>query len=265
MGCTDKAALFAFFLMGVRRAKAERGALVARLLFFALLMGVYWSIWKATPLHEATGLGLTASQLLWYLMITETITLSPGAPLRQMEADIQSGDIAGSLARPVPYGLAALAEWSGTTMWRVAVMFPAGIGFAALLTGGLAISPLALLLVVPGLLLGCAMMLLSYLQLGYVAAWWGASTPAFWIWQKFLFLAGGLILPLTLYPAPLRQIAAATPFAAILYAPASLLFDPSPGRAAAVFAQQLIWLGLLAVFAVGTERAATRRFVMQGV
>jgi ABC-2 type transport system permease protein len=254
----------AFFSLGLARAMAERASLVARLAFYFLLLSVFWSIWRATPLGELKS-GVTAAQIIGYFMINECIALSPGANVHTVERDIQTGDIAGGLSRPLPYGLASIAEWLGGALFRMAVLAVAGTPYVAFLTGGIAISAGAVAPLVLTVTISCVLVLLAHLQLGYVAAWAGLSVPAYWIWQKFLFLAGGMILPLMLYPSPLRDVAELSPFAAILYAPASLVFDSSPARVAEVLALQLFWLPVAVGLTVLVDRAATRRFLTRGV
>lgn len=255
----------AFFLLGVKRAAVEHVNMFARLFFFALLLSVFWSIWSATPLAESAGPPLTAAQIVWYFMINECIVLATGAPSHRLEADIRSGDIASALARPLPHGLAAIAEWGGAALYRFGVLAGVGTVFVFFLTGEVAVPAHAVLPVLVGAVLGCVMLLLFYLQLGYVTAWLGTSTPVYWIWQKCLFVAGGMIIPLTLYPPALKAAAEFTPFGAILFAPSSLIFDASANRMAEVYSLQLFWLAVCLTLTVAVERAVTHRFLTKGV
>ena len=222
-------------------------------------------MWSATPLHESGLPGLDAAHMLWYLTVTEIITLAPGFPGRLFEVEIQSGDVAAGLFRPVPVGLARLAEWSGATLYRMAVMSVGAFAAAYTFSGEWPFALTTLPVVIAAAVLGCAMILLFNLQLGYATAWFGACAPLYWIWQKLMFIGGGLLVPLTLYPETARLIAEATPFAAILYAPGSLVFDPATARYAEVIGVQLFWLGLVALATWVVDGAATRRFLRVGV
>lgn len=255
----------AFFLLGVKRAALEHANMIARMFFLALLLSVFWAIWRATPLTEAVGMPLTAAQVIWYFLINECIVLATGAPSHRLEADIRSGDIAGALVRPLAHGVAALAEWGGAALYRFTVLAAVGSAFVVLLTGEVAVPVQAVLPVLVGAFIGCVMLLMFYLQLGYLTAWLGTSTPAYWIWQKCLFVAGGMIIPLTLYPPSLKAAVEYTPFGAILFAPASLIFDPSGARMAAVYGLQVGWLVVCVGLTLFVERAATRRFLIHGV
>jgi ABC-2 type transport system permease protein len=169
------------------------------------------------------------------------------------------------LTRPVPYAWATLADWVGETSHRVLLLAIAGVIAGVTMTGTAPFSWAAAPAVLLSLGLGCGMVLLCQLQLGYAAAWVGSAAPLFWVWQKLAFVLGGLILPLDLYPPPLRVIAEATPFAAMLYAPGSLVLGPSAVVIAATVGGQLVWFAALAAATVLIDRAMVARFAVEGV
>jgi ABC-2 type transport system permease protein len=112
---------------------------------------------------------------------------------------------------------------------------------------------------------GAMLALLFQVVIGFLTAWVGTPAPAYWIWQKVMFVIGGLFLPLTLYPDWIREAGIATPFAAILYHPASLALDASPAAILVVLGWQVFWLAVAALLVVAIAAAATRRFIREGV
>jgi len=232
-------------------------------LLYWLILAIFWGLWAATPLHELGTAGLTQDRLLAYLAVTEWIAFAVGLPYREVEAEIQGGTIDMRLARPVPFGLATLAIWIGETACRLVVLGAAGLAALLYALGMIPLTaPTAGLLVI-SVVLAVLLVLLWHLQIGLVAAWLGMSAPTFWIWQKCLFVFGGLIMPITIYPAGLGAIARASPFAAMLFAPASLMLNGAEQAISAVSAQ-LAWLALSILGAVAVERGAIRRFVEHG-
>ena len=199
------------------------------------------------------------------MTVTECVLIAVGFPYRAVERDIQSGEIAAALLRPLPYAVAILAEWIGATCHRLALLAAGGLVAGVWATGTVAI-PLA---VVPALLLSTAiatiLVLLCQLQLGYAAAWTGSSAPLFWIWQKMTFILGGVMIPLTLYPAPYGRLATPSPFAAMFFAPASLLLDASAQVILATLALQLLWLAVIGMTTLLVARAAAARFAEHGI
>ena len=115
------------------------------------------------------------------------------------------------------------------------------------------------------LMLGTAVLLASQMLVGLTAAWVGSARAVFFIVQKFIFVLGGMIVPLTAYPAVLQHVAWATPFPAMLYAPASLVLEASPRHIVAMIELQIAWLGVcfLAIAIVGA--AFERRLLTKGL
>ena len=254
-------ALRAFVVLGWQRATAERAALIGRVLLYLLILVIFWQLWQATPFQELGLPDSAAADLLWYVAITEWIVFAAGNPYRSVEEHIRSGQIETALLRPLPYSVATLAEWVGAAAFHLLALGLCGVTAAFWLSGTMPITfEIAAPLVVAGGL-GCAIVLLFQLQLGYAAAWIGASAPLFWIWQKLLFVFGGLLLPLTLYPDALREVAVVGPFAAILFAPASLILTPAPSSIAAILGQQVIWLLVILLMTALVDRATAARLV----
>jgi ABC-2 type transport system permease protein len=261
----EASAIAAFFLLGWRRAIAEPAALTGRLLLYLLILAIFRQLWLATPLQELGPGAPTAADMLWYVTVTEWIVFAAGLPYRVVEEQIRSGQIESALLRPLPYAAATLAEWSGATAFYLLVMGAVGMAAAAWLTGTLPPATTAAWLIVPSGLVGCAIALLCQLQLGYAAAWLGTAAPLFWIWQKLLFVCGGLLLPLTLYPPALRGLAEYGPFAAILFAPGSLILAPAGISVGGILGRQAAWFAAIALLTAAVDRAAAARLSRRGV
>lgn len=256
---TTFSALAAFMRLGWREATTDRVGLAGRLMLFSLPVLIFATIWRATPLTE---LEPDADRLGWYVMVTEAIIFSVGFVFREIEEDIRTGAIEAALTRPLDYVLARVAEEIGGTVFRVLVFLAYGTVLAALATDripfGWEITPWV---AVTGVL-GAILALLFQVVIGLSTVWVGTPAPVYWIWQKLVFVFGGLFIPLTLYPDWLRTLSEATPFAAILYRPASLVLGGDPLVA---IGWQILWIAVASVFVVAISVAATRRFVREGV
>lgn len=261
----DWAALLAFAALGWRRAAADRAGGAGRLALYWLILLIFWALWKATPLHELGRPGLDAARLFWYMTVTECVVIAVGFPYRAIERDILTGEIAAALVRPLPYAAAVLAEWIGASCHRLLLLALGGLALGFWLTGTIAIAPAAVPVLVVSTVLAVLLALLCHLQLGYAAAWVGTPAPLFWIWQKLAFVLGGLMIPLTLYPEPFGSLAMASPFGAMVFAPASMVLDDSRGAMVQTLALQLLWLVLLGLLTWLIARAAAARFAERGI
>jgi ABC-2 type transport system permease protein len=257
--------LGAFAILGWRRAAAERLATVGRGALNVLALAIFWAFWRATPLAELGRADLTADRLVWYLAITEWIVFATGMPYREIEDDIRSGALATGLSRPIGYAAACLAQWSGAVAFRLPLF--AAIGFCAALgfSGTVPLEPAMLLGWLSSAFLAVILIHLCQLMIGLATVWTGSAAPLHWIWQKGLFVLGGLIIPLSLYPRPFRGYAELSPFAAMLSAPASLALDSSRGHVTTVLLLQIAWLVALAALAWLVARAAIGRLLARGI
>src|SRR5271166_219113 len=126
----ELAPLLAFARLGWQGAAAQKLAVLGRALLYGVVLAIFWQLWQATPLGELPPPAPSAADLLWYLAITEWIVFSAGMPYREVEAEIRSGELATSLPRPLPYGIATLARWAGVTAFHLIVLGAFGAAFA---------------------------------------------------------------------------------------------------------------------------------------
>jgi len=231
-------------VLSARQRLEERAALYGRVLFYFVVLLIFTRLWEAvlgsgTP---AAGVGpqQNAASYVWYLAITEWIMLSQPTLHLDIEADVRNGDVAYHLARPMSYAGAKLAEALGDMAVRWVVLGVSGVLFARLSCGQW---PSAAGLGLAGLV-GClssVVLLLSYAAIGLCAFWIHDCTSVYLIWQKLCFALGGLMVPLSIYPGWLRQIALHSPFAALLYGPGQLVMAPDWSLALGWASALLAW------------------------
>ena len=85
-----------------------------------------------------------------------------------------------------------------------------------------------------------------------LAAFVSEDVSAFdWIYQKLLFILGGMLIPIDFFPAWLQKVAQALPFQYAMYGPARLFVEPGVEQFLRLAAGQAAWLvvlgGLLAI------------------
>lgn len=260
----EREALAALFVHGWRQADASRATTVGRILLLVLILLIFWAMWQATPLGELGAGGPTVAQVLWYLAATETIALSVGYPYRSVETEIRNGEITTHFLRPLHYVASTFVTWLGEMTYRLIGIASAAAITAIVITRTIPFDAVTGAMLLAGLWIAGAMLLLSQLCVGLVATWTSSAAPAFWVWQKLLFVLGGLMIPLTIYPDWLASVALATPFPSMMFLPASLVFDGSFAHAATVFAAQGFWVVLLAIVAASMYRRMDAHLTTHG-
>src|SRR5262245_32852594 len=189
--------------------------------FFAVILGVFSSLWRAVA-EPGMPVAADPKSLVWYLAATEWILLSAPPIHIEVQETIRRGDIVYRLGQPVSYLLAEFASGLGLLAVRAPLLGVTAFLCAFAFTGWT--PPLhALLIVVPFGFAASALMTALYLWIGLLAFWLQEVSPVFWLWQKLMFVLGGLMLPLELYPAFVQRAAAFTPFPALLAGPAAFV------------------------------------------
>jgi ABC-2 type transport system permease protein len=122
----------------------------------------------------------------------------------------------------------------------------------------------ALVIVVPFGLAAAALLTALYLAIGLLAFWLQDVSPVYWVWQKLMFVLGGLMLPLELYPQLIQRVAAFTPFPTLLAGPASLVLQNGVATPAALARNLVIWSCVTAVAVWLMFRRATSALTVNG-
>jgi ABC-2 type transport system permease protein len=230
---------WAFARIAAVEAATERAELYGRALFFGVILGVFTALWRAVA--EA-GMPLAAEQyqLVWYLAATEWILLSAPQRHLQIQEEVRRGDVAYQLPRPVSYPRAALAQCLGTLLVRAPLLGIVAFGSAFAFTGRVPALH-SLLWLVPFGLLASAVLAELHVALGLLSFWLTDATPLYWVTGKLLFILGGLMLPLELYPHWLQLAALCTPFPSLLSGPGGFLIHGPDGAALALALRLLLW------------------------
>jgi len=236
---------------------------VGRVVFLGVIMLTFSRIWSVIGAHDSLP-GVGSRELLWYLAITEWVVLGTPPLFLGIERDVRSGDFACRLVRPVDYMGAQVAEALGESALRMAVLAPAGAAYAFLLGGGLPADPRGLWLALPLALLGSLIATLFMAAIGLSAFWVVDTNPCFLVWQKAVFVLGGLLFPLEIYPEWLQRLAHATPFPLTCWAAGRMALGWDPALAASSALQGLIWVCLLSALIALLSRQARARLTVAG-
>jgi ABC-2 type transport system permease protein len=222
-------------------------------------------LWKVT--YSTAGAsaiaGFTFQDMLWYLMLAEVIVLSKPRLAQTIAQAVRDGSIAYLLNKPYNFLLYQCSVGFGDSVLRMIANLAAG-GIIVWAIAGPPPTPAGWPLTLLAVLLAWLIDFCIMAMIG-LAAFVTEEVRAFeWIYQKVLFILGGLLIPLDFYPAWLQTLAKATPFAYTVYAPARLFVEPGLVRFAEVVVGQLFWLGILAGLLIVLYRRGVAQLVVNG-
>jgi ABC-2 type transport system permease protein len=224
---------FALFHLSMVHGLKNIKSLLGLSIFLITCLLVFSHLWKIAA-AKTGALHLPPDQLLWYIAFNEWVLIAIPDIQLDMEHDLRSGRLAYLLPRPLSYLGAKLAEGTGTLFLNLCILGLVAFSFTWLWIGHLPFSFSAFCLsLLLGFLAGWTALVFQVL-IGLSAFWLQEVSPFNWIWEKLLFVFGGLILPLSAYPDWMQSIAYWTPFPAILGGRSALALDIS--------ASQIFWI-----------------------
>ncbi|MDP9224095.1 MAG: ABC-2 family transporter protein [Actinomycetota bacterium] len=245
------------FRASARRAFQSPGQLAVRVLFYGVILGVLSALWKvAAEVNAGNIAGYDFPSMLWYLVASEATVIAINPRLIEyIGIDIGSGGVAVEMLRPISVVGLRIATALGESVVRGGCALVLGILFAWF-TVGPPPDPAAAVLAVPAAVIAVSANLAAQHCFAAIAFWVDDSKAAWFLYQKLVFLLGGMLLPLELFPPLLAHIARALPFWTMSYAPARLL---SGHFAPWLLLPQVVWLcvlmaGAAAVFGMGQRR-----------
>jgi ABC-2 type transport system permease protein len=248
-------------------------SLAYRAHFFFMMIGtivyivVAYFLWKAIYAGGGTLGGLTFEQAYLYIGVSISLFAFMQTWIEwYMNQSITAGDLVRYLCKPLDYPLMLFFDNLGQVIINlvgialptlVATYFLSGAAFPGALN--LAFFVLASLL---GLVLNFFIDFLVGLTVFLTQSIWGISTAK----EVTVLFLSGAVVPLALFPEPLRRVLEWLPFQAIYYTPVRLLIDPSLGPLDVLFffGRQLAWLLLFFLLSRLFFLAALRRVVVNG-
>ena len=222
-------------------------------------------VWVALYAHNAAPRDLPLHAILTY----STVALLMGLVMdidqtRTLHERLHDGSIVTDFMKPILVPLYYFADGTGEVLFHALLIVPS-----------LALALLVVHVDVPSLGAACAFVasfLIGY-GIGFCinfllncTAFWTLEISAVQMIVTWLTgLLGGELVPLVFFPAGLRHVVEALPFAAMFSTPLLIYIGViGPERYLASIGLQLLWLVVLGALAVAVWRAGSRRIVVQG-
>jgi viologen exporter family transport system permease protein len=232
-----------------------------RALLLVVLVYILGQLWKTT--FSARGVtvlkGFSISDMVWYLVIAETIALSLPQLTRRIDQEVRSGQLAYLLGRPCNYVFYNFAQYLGERLVRLTINGAVGAILALIFVGLPHFTWMGVLAWPLVTFFALSIDFVAYFSIGLLAFWTEETNSFALIFNRLTLVLGGVLVPLTILPEPLHSIAQALPFSAILYGPAQTLIHFEVYQFAWLLVQQVLTLVvggliLLAVYGVAIRR-----------
>ncbi|MBK9926713.1 MAG: ABC-2 family transporter protein [Anaerolineales bacterium] len=256
---------WAIFQITLINSLAYPGELIGRSLMILPFMWIFYQLWKVT--FSAAGADtindMTIYSTMWYLMMAETIELSRPRLANTISDNVKDGSIAYILNKPYNFLLYQFSNSMGETIFR-AVMNAILGGLIVWWLVGPPPAPLGWVFAALALFGTWVLNFCISCLIGLSAFLVEEVSPFVWIYQKFVFILGGFLIPLDFYPAWLQSIAKALPFAYMVYGPSKLLVSPSVELFVNILSMQALWIVVLGSILILAYRRGVTHLTVNG-
>ncbi len=236
--------------------------------FLVVVMFVFFQLWRTT--YGATNAsrvgGLDLRQMIWYLALTEALVTSFPRVNVTVDEQVKTGQLAYLLGRPHSYLVYLFAAYLG----EMAVRFPVNLAVAGAIAwatvGPPPLDPAVLPALAASVLLGVTMNFTIAAAIGLGAFWLEDTASLYLLYSRFLMIAGGMLIPLDVFPDAVRRVALALPTQLMVYGPARLFVgqEAAAGGAWSLLGRQALWVVILASGLAGLFRLGVKRVNVQG-
>jgi len=211
--------------------------------FIAIIIFIYSQLWAIlfSTGHYSDISGYTLAMLVWYLVMTESIIDFISYVVDNIGDDIKQGNIANYLNKPYNYIIYIYTIHIVMGFVSLILTFLLGSIVAAVTVGGFSFNFLNIPFILITIFLAMSMNLLIMTFLGLFAFWMEDVSAVNFIYQKFVFIIGGTLIPLEFFPEWLAKISSFLPFSYLAYYPAKLFINFNLHQFLDVVAVQILW------------------------
>lgn len=247
-----------------KNSAVYRADIVGSAVLFSVYIFVFTSLWRYMG-SDVQIAGYSLKQMIWYLVCTEFIMVACRTDIFfKITAEVKNGNIAYSINRPVNYISYNILACLGGNLISTIIYTIISILLGILLSASF--PPIALSKIIPfifSLILGILIQLFIQLCIGLSALYFGESTAINLIYQKLVFLLGG-VFPTAILPEWLENLSNFLPFQYIAGVPARLLVSFSWPSFFQLVLVQAIYLVLIVLFAILLTKHGKRKLQIYG-
>ena len=204
----------AITLMNLQNQLANVWDALGRAVFIVLIMFIFVQLWTAVYESQGTAeiAGLTLADTIWYFLIAEMIELGKFRHDQSISEEVKDGSIAYTLVRPYNYLAYHFFNGMGESLVKMGLIFLLGLPVVLIYAGLPAITLQGFVAFLLVLLLALLLDFCMASSIGLLAFVVEDTFPFRLIYQKLIFILGGLLIPLDFLPLWLQRIARLLPF-----------------------------------------------------
>ncbi|MBI4140981.1 ABC-2 family transporter protein [Candidatus Woesearchaeota archaeon] len=233
-------------------------------IFITIILFIFFHIWTTIFAGKEVVQGFTLVQIMWYFALAEIGVIAIGEWIDQVGEEVRTGTLATFLLKPMNYVGAKFAVYMGTALYKLLILGLFAFSIVYSLVGSINFSAEHIIFTFVTFILANILNFVLTMCMGLMAFWFEDVSALYWMYQKSIFVMGGLLAPLDVYPIWFREIVQYLPFSFITYAPAKLFAQFNADMAIVTIAGQLVWIafGVMALYFI--YRRGIKQVVIHG-
>lgn len=247
-----------------RSSLAYLRAFVISKLFMAMLIFIFANLYRVLYADTVSVSGITLQALLYYIALSESLEMCRPQVHQTISEEVKDGTCAYNLMRPISYFWYHYASSSGEMIINFFLSLVVALAVVVLLAGFNGSLIFGIILSLPLIFLAATLNFLVLFNIGLLAFYIEEISPVFWVYQKLLFIIGGLFIPLDFFPDWLRSAVKYLPTAFIQYYPARVSIDINGMQYLKVLGGQLGYIVVFSVLAASIYRSGIKRLEVNG-
>lgn len=253
---------WSFITITAKQTYHNKTPLIGATFFLFILLAVYNQLWIAIGIQDKSQNINTT--FIWYLLLAELIILSAPKTERIIEDDIKNGTMAYYINKPISFFAMRFCE--SLSAMSVSFIFMAIIGSAVtlLLTNDIPFEWKYFPVIILMTYISSIINVLFFTAIGMSALWLENTRTVAMALQRFAFIFGGAIFPLTIYPDWFVEIAKWTPFYSIYYLTIKLVYDFSWHNLMIATGLNLFWVSIIGLFLSFTYQKLSQKVNIYG-
>jgi ABC-type uncharacterized transport system permease subunit len=254
-------------MIGIKEHTAYLNSVWANFLAKIVYLYIQFSLWNALFTSNAgSNVPISPDETIRYIVVATLIsTFMECDVIAWINGQIQSGDVANQLIRPIGYKCMILAKHIGTSAARFMIYtLPFGVVIAVFYHGELFCKE-QLLYGILSILLAYMIQFFYSLIIGLMAFWLIVTWPLNMLLAAIYKLLSGSWIPTAMFPDLLTRINMFLPFRAIYAIPVTIITTPLSYECICenLFVQ-LIWLAILFLLSEAVWVVGKNKLVVQG-
>ena len=254
-------------MIGIKEHTAYLNSVWANFLAKVIYLYMQFALWNALfASNKGSNIPLSYDETIRYIIIATIIsTFMECDVIAWINGQIQSGDVANQLIRPLDYKFMIFAKHIGTSAARILIYtIPLGLLITVFYHGEL-ICRGQLLYGIISILLAYLIQFLYSLIIGLMAFWLIVTWPLNMLLAAIYKLLSGSWIPTAMFPEILTKINLFLPFRAIYAIPVTIITTPMSFESICenLFVQ-LVWLAALSLISESVWVVGKNKLVVQG-